>query len=332
MPYSRLASAGCFPLLQLSTVTLAKLPNTRKQVHHLYLSSPLGLNACEIFQYHLTTRNFFAVILDVPLVGVDPVSAILEVKKRMEVWRDYDLDNTKTIFDYIHRQGYADSPKANTNSELKTRSKTQTRRLQQLSAYKKPLPLSPDEEKHGELEQRSDPRSRRHSTADCASTDTPPTIVPSLDHNCDSPVSPGSPKSLIEEVPERSLLSPLDKAHSEVLFAADSAREVDTFDGSIPLPRDEDMMPSWRENNSIYSLPNCPAQSSVQPNVPYSHAGIAIDELPPEFDHGPGMDPNPIDWFLGELERAGQSDARLRREPASPALSLGIPASSLGWD
>jgi hypothetical protein len=74
----------------------------------LYLHAPQQLSRDESFAYHVTTRNFFAWLMGVPIVGYDPVSALLALKDRMDIWRDEGSDNLKAICDYIHEQGYGD--------------------------------------------------------------------------------------------------------------------------------------------------------------------------------------------------------------------------------
>jgi hypothetical protein len=74
----------------------------------LYLPAPASLSGDESYVYHLTTRNFFAWLLGVPLVGTDPVSALLDLKMRMDVWRDQGSGNFGALFDYVKEQGYGD--------------------------------------------------------------------------------------------------------------------------------------------------------------------------------------------------------------------------------
>jgi hypothetical protein len=74
----------------------------------LYLAAPAGLSGDESYVYHLTTRNFFAWLLGVPLVGTDPVSALLDLKMRMDMWRDPGSGNFGALFDYVKEQGYGD--------------------------------------------------------------------------------------------------------------------------------------------------------------------------------------------------------------------------------
>lgn len=81
---------------------------SEKNCSFLYLPAPAGLSGDEIYVYHLTTRNFFAWLLGVPLVGTDPVSALLDLKMRMDVWRDQGSGNFGALFDYVKEQGYGD--------------------------------------------------------------------------------------------------------------------------------------------------------------------------------------------------------------------------------
>jgi hypothetical protein len=74
----------------------------------LYLHAPAEVSRDERFAYHVTTRNFFAWLLGVPLVGVDPVSALLDLKIRMDQWRDPGADNFGALFQYVEEQCYGD--------------------------------------------------------------------------------------------------------------------------------------------------------------------------------------------------------------------------------
>lgn len=75
----------------------------------LYLYAPSHLNRPDAFAYHVTTRNFVAWVVGRPLVGVDPLTAMLELKKRMDIWRDPGLDNFRTLLKFTRSQGYADA-------------------------------------------------------------------------------------------------------------------------------------------------------------------------------------------------------------------------------
>jgi hypothetical protein len=81
---------------------------TESDESYLYLHAPQHLSRDESFAYHVTTRNFFAWLMGAPIVGYDPVSALLSLKDRMDIWRDEGSDNLKAICDYIQDQGYGD--------------------------------------------------------------------------------------------------------------------------------------------------------------------------------------------------------------------------------
>lgn len=77
---------------------------------YLYLQAPTALTLEEAFKYHVDTRNFFAWIVGAPLVGTDPVAALVGLKDRLEQWRDAGSDNLEALIAYIKEQGYCDVP------------------------------------------------------------------------------------------------------------------------------------------------------------------------------------------------------------------------------
>jgi hypothetical protein len=115
IPYEYLLYSGCRPLVEQSLIsTLSSSPYDDEEhspasgESYLYLHAPQDLTREESFAYHVTTRNFFAWLMGVPIVGHDPVSALLALKDRMDVWRDPRSDNLKAICDYVQEQGYGD--------------------------------------------------------------------------------------------------------------------------------------------------------------------------------------------------------------------------------
>lgn len=82
--------------------------STGSNESYLYLHAPENLTREESYAYHVTTRNFFAWLLGAPIVGHDPMSALLALKDRMDIWRDEGSDNLKAICDYVREQGYGD--------------------------------------------------------------------------------------------------------------------------------------------------------------------------------------------------------------------------------
>ena len=132
IPYDFLLYSGCRPLIEqslLSTWQLSSLyvsnyhpgsltppsydvydhpNNDDENCSYLYLHAPPEFSKVESYAYHITTRNFFGWLLGVPIVGADPVSALLDLKIRMDQWRDSGSDNFGALFEYVKEQGYGD--------------------------------------------------------------------------------------------------------------------------------------------------------------------------------------------------------------------------------
>lgn len=115
IPYDFLLYSGCRPLVERSLIsTLPTSPYCDQETKfdsgesYLYLHAPEHLSREESFAYHVTTRNFFAWLIGAPIVGSEPVSALLALKDRMDIWRDEGSDNFKAICNYIREQGYGD--------------------------------------------------------------------------------------------------------------------------------------------------------------------------------------------------------------------------------
>jgi hypothetical protein len=126
IPYHILLSSECQPLVQQCLVSMLNISSPEHVVSkplsygsvkysvsqdtrsYLYLYPPIGLSRAEGYSYHITTRNFFAWLLGVPLVGTDPVSALLDLKARMDIWRNPGANNFKAVFEYARQQAYGD--------------------------------------------------------------------------------------------------------------------------------------------------------------------------------------------------------------------------------
>ncbi|CAD6593612.1 MAG: hypothetical protein ASARMPREDX12_007352 [Alectoria sarmentosa] len=77
--------------------------------HELYIPAPTHLSREEAFQYHLTTRNFFAWMYGKPLVGGRLGDAMLALFGRMQEFRSSDEDDNRyDMLEYIDSQGYTD--------------------------------------------------------------------------------------------------------------------------------------------------------------------------------------------------------------------------------
>ncbi len=127
IPYDLLLYSGCRPLVdQCLMSSLSVSPyhpasttppsydvvdypmSNEENCSYLFLQAPSTLPRDESYMYHLTTRNFFAWLMGVPLVGTDPVSALLDLKVRMDMWRDPGSGNFGALFDYVREQNYGD--------------------------------------------------------------------------------------------------------------------------------------------------------------------------------------------------------------------------------
>ncbi|KAI1627414.1 hypothetical protein EDD37DRAFT_260887 [Exophiala viscosa] len=75
----------------------------------LYIPVPPGLGLQEIFDYHITTRNFFAWLYNRPLSGRTLGKALAELKKRIDVYRpDNSTQNMLEVVSYAENQRYLD--------------------------------------------------------------------------------------------------------------------------------------------------------------------------------------------------------------------------------
>jgi hypothetical protein len=126
IPYHILLSSECQPLVQQCLVSMLNISSpehvaskplsygsvkysiSQDTRSYLYLYPPIGLSQAESYSYHITTRNFFAWLLGVPLVGTDPVSALLDLKARMDIWRNPGTNNFEAVFEYARQQAYGD--------------------------------------------------------------------------------------------------------------------------------------------------------------------------------------------------------------------------------
>ena len=77
--------------------------------YELYIPAPGYLSREDAFQYHLTTRNFFAWMFDKPLVGNRLGDALMSLYERINEFSANDrAQNEDDILAYIDNQGYTD--------------------------------------------------------------------------------------------------------------------------------------------------------------------------------------------------------------------------------
>ena len=76
--------------------------------YELYIPAPSQLSREEAFQYHITTRNFFAWLYERPLVGDRLGEALIALLERMADFRPETEGNQDDIISYIDGQEYSD--------------------------------------------------------------------------------------------------------------------------------------------------------------------------------------------------------------------------------
>jgi hypothetical protein len=127
IPYDFLLYSSCRPIIDHSmtaglqtslyhpgSATPPSYDNLSDTLSHessycsIHLDAPSDMSRIERYNYHITTRNFFAWLVGAPLVGTDPVSALLDLKVRMDIWRDPGADNFGSLFQYVTEQSYGD--------------------------------------------------------------------------------------------------------------------------------------------------------------------------------------------------------------------------------
>ncbi|KAL2444222.1 hypothetical protein ABEF95_015964 [Exophiala dermatitidis] len=75
----------------------------------LYIPAPHGAGLEEIFDHHITTRNFFAWLYNRPLTGRTLGRALVYLKARIDVYRpDDSTQNTLEVVSYAENQRYLD--------------------------------------------------------------------------------------------------------------------------------------------------------------------------------------------------------------------------------
>ncbi|KAH7079149.1 hypothetical protein BKA63DRAFT_466043 [Paraphoma chrysanthemicola] len=78
------------------------------KVIQLYIPAPDHTSREDSFRWHLTTRNFFAYVLGLPLVGHHMGQSFVDLVERMMVWRSSNANNHQDFLEYADNQGYRD--------------------------------------------------------------------------------------------------------------------------------------------------------------------------------------------------------------------------------
>jgi hypothetical protein len=85
-----------------------RLPGELARKVELYIPAPEDNSREASFQWHITTRNFFAFVLGKPLVGNLLGQAMIDLQERMCLFRSGPVDNHQDFLDYADAQGYRD--------------------------------------------------------------------------------------------------------------------------------------------------------------------------------------------------------------------------------
>jgi hypothetical protein len=81
------------------------LSSPRLQTYDLFLPAPADLTKDQAFTYHVTTRNYFALLTNQALVGEKLGLALVDLWQRTREWQPTD-DATSTLLSYCDQQGY----------------------------------------------------------------------------------------------------------------------------------------------------------------------------------------------------------------------------------
>jgi hypothetical protein len=72
----------------------------------LYIPAPDEASREASFQWHITTRNFFAFVLRRPLVGTHLGKALVDLQERMHLFRSGQINNHEDFMAYTDDMGY----------------------------------------------------------------------------------------------------------------------------------------------------------------------------------------------------------------------------------
>lgn len=98
----------------IHATTQCVLPNCpgcdpQEPIQELYIPAPHGAGLEDIFDHHITTRNFFAWLYNRPLAGRTLGTALAALKGRIDVYRPDDSSQNKLeVVSYAENQRYLD--------------------------------------------------------------------------------------------------------------------------------------------------------------------------------------------------------------------------------
>jgi hypothetical protein len=77
-------------------------------IYELYVPAPSHLSREDAFRYHITTRNLFARMYDLPMVGDRLGEALVSLLERMNIFRRNQKQNEDDMLAYLDSQDYLD--------------------------------------------------------------------------------------------------------------------------------------------------------------------------------------------------------------------------------
>lgn len=104
MPYDTLAEAHCEGLFDMFFTERSSTSGR----YELYIPAPEDAMREEAFQWHVTTRNFFAFIFQKPMVGVNLGRSLVDLQERLHLFRYGDVNNHADFRRYAEEMGYMD--------------------------------------------------------------------------------------------------------------------------------------------------------------------------------------------------------------------------------
>ncbi|TKX27446.1 hypothetical protein C1H76_0283 [Elsinoe australis] len=79
---------------------------SQEETHHLFIGAPEYLSRDEAHQWHITTRNIFAWMMDKPLVGYSLGQSLIDLLERLLTIRSATSDGVRDCVAYAERMGY----------------------------------------------------------------------------------------------------------------------------------------------------------------------------------------------------------------------------------
>jgi hypothetical protein len=78
----------------------------RARIYDIFIPAPEDFMREDAFAWHVTTRNFFAFLFDLPLVGAHLGKALVDLRNRLAIFRTDDADNDRDMRTYMESVGY----------------------------------------------------------------------------------------------------------------------------------------------------------------------------------------------------------------------------------